>query len=161
MKRLTLVRHGKSSWKHDLPDEKRPLKKRAYRDGEVVSNIYKEFYKGKALFWSSPATRALTTAKLFKEKLEIPETDFLIKDELYTFDESELLTHIKSCDDSVEKLVVFGHNPAMTGLVNRLGDKSLDNLPTTGLCVIDFETDSWKDIKTGKTLLTLIPRNLR
>ncbi len=161
MKRLTLIRHGKSSWKHDLPDDKRPLKKRGLRDGELVSKTYKEFYKGDALFWSSPATRALTTAKIFKEKLEVPDADFFIKDELYTFDGNDLLNIIKTCDDSVEKLVVFGHNSAMTDLVNHLGDKSLDNLPTTGLCVIDFKTDSWKDIKNGKTLLTLIPRNLR
>ncbi|PAM96716.1 histidine phosphatase family protein, partial [Flavobacterium sp. IR1] len=29
MKRLILVRHGKSSWENDLPDDERPLKKRA------------------------------------------------------------------------------------------------------------------------------------
>ena len=57
--------------------------------------------------------------------------------------------------------MVFGHNPAMTGLVNLLGDKPIDNLPTTGLCVIDFDLNSWKDIETGKTLLQLFPKNLR
>lgn len=161
MKRLSLVRHGKSSWKHDLPDDKRPLKKRAYRDGEVVIKTYKEFYTPKAMFWSSPAVRALETAKMFKEQLEVPDEYFKIKESLYTFDQEDLLKIIKSCEDSIEKLVVFGHNPAMTGLVNQLGDKGLDNLPTTGLCVIDFEVDSWKDIKKGKTLLTLIPKELR
>lgn len=161
MKRLSLVRHGKSSWKHDLPDDKRPLKKRAYRDGDIVSRTYKEFYTPDAMFWSSPAVRALETAKMFKEQLEVPDENFKIKESLYTFDEDDLLKIIKSCDDGIEKLVVFGHNPAMTGLVNRLGDKGLDNLPTTGLCVIDFEVDSWKDIKKGKTLLTLIPKELR
>lgn len=161
MKRLTLVRHGKSSWKHDLPDDERPLKKRAYRDGDLVSMTYKEFYSGDAMLWSSPAVRALETAKIFKNQLEVPDKNFKIKESLYTFDQDDLLNIITSCDDSLEKLVVFGHNPAMTGLVNRLGDKSLDNLPTTGLCVIEFEVDSWKDIKRGKTLLTLIPKELR
>ena len=49
----------------------------------------------------------------------------------------------------------------MTILVNSLGDKKTDNLPTTGLCVIDFQVDSWKDIRKGKTILTLLPKNLR
>ncbi|MGY5849779.1 SixA phosphatase family protein [Salegentibacter sp. F14] len=161
MKRLTLVRHGKSSWKHDVPDDKRPLKKRAYRDGDVVSSTYKEFYTPDAMFWSSPAVRALETAKMFKEKLSVPDQNFKVKESLYTFDEEDLLRIIKSCDDSIDKLVVFGHNAAMTVLVNQLGDKSLDNLPTTGLCVIDFEVDSWSEIKKGKTLLTLLPKELR
>jgi len=161
MKRLILVRHGKSSWENNLPDEKRPLKKRAYHDAEVVLKNFKEFQSGNLTLWSSPAVRANTTAQLFKEELEIPDNRFTVKKELYTFDENQLLAIINGCPDNIEKLMVFGHNPAMTGLVNQLGDKALDNLPTTGLCVIDFESDSWANIKNGKTLLQLFPKNLR
>ena len=57
--------------------------------------------------------------------------------------------------------MVFGHNPAMTGLVNDLGDKEFDNIPTTGLVVIDFDSQSWSDLGKGKTLLNLFPKNLR
>ncbi len=161
MKRLVLVRHGKSSWEHNVADHKRPLKKRAYDDAEVVLKTFKEFYKFSASFWSSPAVRALETAKIFKKELEIPDEDFKVVDELYTFNQNELLHLIRSCDDNIHKLVVFGHNPAMTILVNSLGDQAIDNLPTTGLCVIDFDVDSWKDISQGKTILTLLPKNLR
>jgi len=161
MKQLILVRHGKSSWENNLPDEKRPLKKRAYKDAEVVLKTFKEFNTGILTLWSSPALRAHTTAKLFKEDLQIPDERFTVKKELYTFDDDQLLSVIKSCPKEIEKLMVFGHNPAMTSIVNRLGDKPLNNLPTTGLCVIDFETDNWKDITTGKTLLHLLPKNLR
>lgn len=161
MKQLILVRHGKSSWENNLPDEKRPLKKRAYNDAAVVLKTFKEFVGGNLTLWSSPAVRAHTTAKLFKEELQIPDERFTVKKDLYTFDENQLLSVIKSCPNEIEKLMVFGHNPAMTGGVNRLGDKPIDNLPTTGLCVIDFDCDSWRDLKTGKTLLQLFPKNLR
>ena len=161
MKRLILVRHGKSSWKNDLPDDKRPLKKRGYRDGELISEAFNEFYTPKALFWSSPAVRARETAKMFKKKLGIPDEDFEIKNELYTFNQNELLQHLTSCPESFDKLAVFGHNPAMTILVNQLGDKAIDNLPTTGLVVIDFEIKTWKELHHGKTILTLFPKNLR
>ncbi|MGB8374551.1 MAG: histidine phosphatase family protein, partial [Salegentibacter sp.] len=66
-----------------------------------------------------------------------------------------------SCPDEVEQLAVFGHNPAMTSMVNRLGNKPLDNLPTTGLCVIDFDVEHWSEISRGQTLLILTPKNLR
>ena len=161
MKRLILVRHGKSSWDNDLPDHKRPLKKRAYKDAEVVLNAFDHFYEGGAHFWSSYAVRANETARLFKERLKVAEEDFEVKEELYTFNQNELLSIIQSYSGDKDQLVVFGHNPAMTILVNSLGDKKIDNLPTTGLCVIDFDVDSWKEIRKGKTILTLLPKNLR
>ncbi len=161
MKRLVLVRHGKSSWKNNLPDHKRPLKKRAYNDADVVLKAFRHFYKPGALFWTSYAVRANETAKLFKEYLEVPDNDFKVLEDLYTFNQNELLSQIRSCPDDTDKLFIFAHNPAMTILVNYLGDKEIDNLPTTGLCVIDFETDTWKEIRNGKTILTLFPKNLR
>ena len=128
---------------------------------KALLKTFKEFKSGDIKLWSSPAVRAHTTAKLFKEDLQISDRDFVVKNALYTFDEDQLLSVIKSCSNEVEKLMVFGHNPAMTGLVNSLGDKPIDNLPTTGLCAIDFEIKSWNELKNGKTLLQLFPKNLR
>lgn len=161
MKKLILVRHGKSSWKEDLPDDQRPLKKRAYKDADLVLDAFSTFAEEQMMLWSSHAVRALTTAKIFKEKLNIPDARFEIKEELYTFNASQLMKVIKTCDDAVDTLMVFGHNPAMTSVVNKLGDQDFDNVPTTGLCMIEFKTNSWKDLNNGKTLLYLFPKNLR
>ena len=161
MKRLILVRHGKSSWEHDVTDDKRPLIKRGVKDGELISNEFEKHFETPAIVWTSPATRALQTAKIFKQKLKIEDRDFLIKSGLYTFDKNDLLKQIENCDPQVDTLMVFGHNPAMTGLVNELGDQCFENIPTTGLTVIDFETESWKELKNGKTILNLFPKNLR
>lgn len=161
MKRLILVRHGKSSWKHNLKDEQRPLKKRGYDDGELVSNAFKIFNDKALTLWSSPAVRAHETAKIFKEKLEVKDQDFQVRSSLYTFDNKDLFFSIQNSDPEIENLMIFGHNPAMTSLVNHLGDKNFDNIPTTGVTVIDFKTNSWKDLKDGKTILNLFPKNLR
>jgi len=161
MKRLILVRHGKSSWKNNLPDDKRPLKKRGEKDGKLVANSFQKFITTSVTVWSSPAVRALETAKIFKEILNIKDQDFHIKPPLYTFNSNELLNNIQNCDREIETLIVFGHNPAMTNLVNKLGDNYVENVPTTGLNVIDFETDSWENLKNGKTILSLFPKNLR
>ncbi len=161
MKKLILVRHGKSSWNEDLPDEERPLKKRAYKDADLVLNAFSGFKDDRLTIWSSYAVRALTTANIFKDKLNIPDSRFEVKNDLYTFNGSQLLKVIESCNDEIDTLMVFGHNPAMTSVVNRLGDQDFDNIPTTGLSMIEFETDSWKSLKHGKTLLYLFPKNLR
>ena len=161
MKKLILVRHGKSSWKEDLPDDERPLKKRAYKDADLVIKAFSGFKDDQMTIWSSYAVRALTTAKLFKEGLNIPDSRFEVKNDLYTFNGGQLLKVIESCNDDIQTLMIFGHNPAMTSVVNRLGDQDFDNIPTTGLTMIEFETNSWKGLKNGKTLLYLFPKNLK
>lgn len=161
MKRLILVRHGKSSWKEDLPDDERPLKKRAFKDAGLVLNAFTGFHRKPLKMWSSYATRALETAKIFKERLEIEDKDFSVKNDLYTFDSRSLLDIIRSCDNEVDTLMVFGHNPAITKVVNELGSEHFSNVPTTGLCMIELETENWQDIKNGKTLLYLFPKHLR
>ena len=161
MKRLILVRHGKSSWKYDVPDDKRPLKKKAFEDADLVIGPLKNFLRECPVLWSSYATRALETAKIFAGKLEVPQDGFLVKEELYNFDKNKLQKCIGSCEDRVEQLMVFSHNPAITELVNSLGNQHFDNIPTTGVVVIDFEVDSWKNLSKGETLLYLFPKNLR
>lgn len=161
MKKLILVRHGKSSWEEDLPDDERPLKKRGYRDAELVIKAFSGHAPDHLHMWSSHAVRALTTARLFQEGLQIPEEHFEVKKSLYTFDGSSLLKVIRSCDSSIDNLMVFGHNPAMTGVANDLGDQHFSNIPTTGLCIIEFKTEDWKELRHGKTQLYLFPKNLR
>ncbi|WP_417886270.1 SixA phosphatase family protein [Zunongwangia sp.] len=164
MKRLILVRHGKSSWKYDVPDDQRPLKKRAYKDAKVVLNTFKVFFKqniDEVCLWTSYATRAKETAILFKEGLDISDKDFEIKEELYTFDKRALKTIIKNTPETIENLMIFSHNPGLTGLANLLGDKNFGNIPTTGLVVVEFSQNQWQTISEGKTLLTLFPKNIR
>lgn len=161
MKRLILIRHGKSSREHNVTDKKRPLKERAYDDAALVLKVFKQFQEEKPFIWSSPATRAHSTAKIFKDELNIGDDSFEVKEPLYTFEQKELLNTIKTCPEEIETLMVFGHNPAMTGVVNALGDKQFDNVPTTGLNVIDFEVNKWTELDKGKNLLQLFPINLR
>lgn len=161
MKRLILIRHGKSAWDQNLPDEKRPLKKRGERDGLLIAKSFSASFGKPITIWSSPAVRALSTAKIFKNELAIEEQHFNIINALYTFNSDDLFSQIQKCNSEIESLMVFGHNPAMTNLVNSLGDSPVDNVPTTGLTVIDFETDNWENLKTGKTILSLFPKNLR
>jgi phosphohistidine phosphatase len=161
MKRLILVRHGKSSWETNLPDRQRPLKSRGKKDGILVSKAYKETYENPQLVMTSDAVRANTTANIFKATLEIPEDKFIVDPKLYTFDERELKHIIKGCKDSINTLMVFGHNNAMTFLANELGSEYIGNIPTTGLVIIDFKVDRWTQIKEGSTITTIFPKYLK
>jgi phosphohistidine phosphatase len=154
------MRHGKSSWKENLPDDERILKKRAYSDIELVASAFKNSINNNIVFKSSYAKRAESTAKHFLKQLKIPETQLQIESALYTFDVKSLKTFLYTVDDSIDTLMLFGHNPAFTNLANSLGNEQFDNVPTSGLVKINFENSSWKDLANGETVLHLFPKNL-
>lgn len=161
MKTLYLVRHGKSSWEHDLPDHKRPLKKRAINDAALVINALQKHLNHEVKLYSSKAVRALETAKMFKQQLQVKDSDFTVLENLYTFNEQDLMQVILGLDDREDHIMIFGHNPAFTGVANYLGDDFIDNVPTTGLVCISFQQDTWKEVSEGKTLFKLFPKMFR
>lgn len=161
MKTLYLVRHAKSSWKHDVDDHKRPLKGRGKDDGLLVSRKVKSEIEPPQKIFSSDATRALSTAQFFKDALEVSDADFETDHVLYDFRGQNVMRFIKALDDNLESAMIVGHNHALTSLVNMLGNKYVENVPTCGFVMIEFKEDSWKDITTGKTVKTIFPRDLK
>ncbi|ULC58111.1 histidine phosphatase family protein [Flaviramulus sp. BrNp1-15] len=161
MKKLILVRHAKSSWEHDVIDHERPLNKRGVNDANLVSKKISKNDLKIDMVLSSDAMRAKTTADIFVANLNIDKTIFSLNHDLYDFAGNDLLRVIKSCDNSVNNLMVFGHNHAITGFVNTHGSISIDNVPTSGVTIIEFDIDNWKDLKKGKTTKTLFPRDLK
>lgn len=161
MKTLYLVRHAKSSWNYDVIDHQRPLKKRGDSDAKLVSEYISTVIEKPDLLICSDALRALSTAVYFKENLKISDTAFQVNPELYDFSGQQVLNVIHACNDNVDKLMVVGHNHAFTSLANVLGTQSINNVPTCGFVMIEFETKSWQDIKKGETKLCVFPRDLK
>jgi phosphohistidine phosphatase len=161
MKNLILVRHAKSSWDHNVSDDKRPLANRGMADAQLVSNEFKEqCFKVDKIF-SSPANRALTTCKIFLKNLEIPDNSLTISPKLYDFSGENVVAFIKTIDEQLSNVMIFGHNYAFTSVSNRFGSVFIDNLPTCGLVWIQFDIDSWKDVEKGKTKLIIRPKDLK
>ncbi|MBR9845701.1 MAG: histidine phosphatase family protein [Algicola sp.] len=161
MRQLVLIRHAKSSWKYDVTDAERPLKKRGLRDAALVSKSFKKEGFLPDIIFSSHANRALSTCKIFVENLHLDEKMIHITEELYDFGGQNVMNFIKNIDNSYEKVMIFGHNHAFTSICNIFGDQFIDNLPTSGLVVINFDVTSWQDVKKGITKLTIFPRDLK
>ncbi len=156
-----MVRHAKSSWKYDVEDHKRPLKGRGKRDGELVSNTLKGQVDPPQKIVTSDANRALSTAHYFKDAFNIPDSKFVTNHSLYDFSGQNVMNIIKSLDNSLDRVMIVGHNHAFTSVANMLGNRYIDNVPTCGFVMIQFEENSWSDITTGKTIQTLFPRDLK
>lgn len=161
MKNLTIIRHAKSSWKHDVGDLERPIKKRGIADIVTVSKEFKIKHLHPEVVFSSPAKRALDTCNIFLKNIEFSYENVHISSQIYDFGGNTLIRFIKSIDNKYNNVMLFGHNHALTYFVNTYGDRFIDNLPTSGLVVFEFDIDSWEDLKPGKIMELLIPKNLR
>ena len=160
MKTLYLIRHAKSSWEFDLENHERPLNDRGLADAPKMGAHIREKIAMPQRIVSSDAVRAKTTALLYLKALGIPEDKLELSNKLYDFNGTGLDSFIRSCDDSVDKLMVFGHNNALTYWVNQYGDKAIDNVATAAFTQINFEVKSWKEVDQGKTILYVKPKQL-
>jgi len=145
MKTLILIRHAKSSWENrSLSDFERPINDRGKRDAPFMAGVLKKKNLKSELILSSPAKRALTTAKIFAEELEITKKEIAINKHIYEADRKTLLKILLGNDDSVNNVMLFGHNPGLTYLSNYLCDFELDNIPTCGIICMQLDYDSWR-----------------
>lgn len=161
MKTLYLVRHAKSSWKHDVIDHKRPLKARGFRDGQLVSQHVRELVPPPQQIISSDAVRAATTAGYFKEAFGVADSDYREEHALYDFSGSHVLHQIKSLDDEWDRVMIVGHNHAFTSIANMLGNLYIDNVPTCGFVMLEFDESKWRDVHSGLTKMMIFPRDLK
>jgi phosphohistidine phosphatase len=162
MKTLVLVRHAKSSWDDPgLSDHERPLSKRGQRDAPLMGARLAEWGPAVDRVISSSAARALETAELMIQEMGFPWDEIQISEELYHASEDDMMDLIREQDDDIDGLMIFGHNPGMTYLVNDLCDLDLDNLPTCGVVVLQFGVDSWFEVPEAEPVAVELdfPRN--
>jgi len=161
MKTLYLVRHAKSSWKYPgLDDFERPLNKRGRKSAPLMGKILKKLKVTPDLIISSPANRAATTARIIASKVKYPLEKIRYSETIYEFSSNALLHYINQFDDSVNKTMVVGHNPALTDLANYFGGEPISNIPTCGVFCVELDISSWTNIfeHCGKLIFFEFPK---
>ena len=155
MKKLLIVRHSKSSWSDPyLSDFDRPLNKRGNRDGKLMAEFLLKRINNIDKLISSSSKRTRETSEFFKKKINIKVENYTEK--LYHASYDDILDLLYQVKDDVRSLMLIGHNPGLTQLVNFFTDINLYNLPTTGIVVINFIIDKWKNIRDSKGNIELI-----
>ena len=101
------------------------------------------------LLISSPANRALSTAKAFGKAMGLVENGIIIDRTIYGAGTQQLLELVQNQDDLYKSIMLFGHNPTFTSFVNLLTGSNIMNLVTSGVIRIDFKFSSWTDIDFG------------
>ncbi len=164
MKRLTLIRHAKSSWKDpDREDFDRPLAKRGKNDALIMGRRLVEWGERPSLIVSSPAKRALATMKRIVGAMGVTDKSIVRDERLYHPGCHELLDFVRGIEETHGDVILCGHNPGFTDFCNFVADSHIDNLPTCGVVSLDFAVDSWKEISesSGRIRYCDFPRNIR
>ena len=161
MKNLILIRHSKSSLDAPVQDIERSISQRGVKDAHLIAAKTPEILPPSYIVWSSKAKRTQETAYIFSQYLSIPLETIHFSDDLYTFDSKKLEKSIKKCENLYDSLIFFGHNEAITKFVNKFGDLYIDNVPTSGVVALQFDTNDWNSISKGKTIATLFPSHFK
>lgn len=160
MKKLILIRHGKSDWNQNLSDQFRQITEKGKNRTERISHKLIEILDFKPQFvFSSTARRAKQTAEIVQQ-IVFPNLKINYDKELYTFSHFVLMKWIKSLDITIDHAIIFGHNPAFTDIANELGSDLITNIPTAGIVWIEFDCDDWSKIEKGITKYIILPREL-
>jgi phosphohistidine phosphatase len=162
MRRLMLLRHAKTE--HHAPsgqDQDRRLDDRGRLDAAAVGSWIGRHLPVPELVLVSSAVRAQQTWEIVRQAMQdatrtvVPPPQVESLDELYGAEPAQLLQLIRMAEATdPRQLMVVGHNPGMHELALALagsGDAAAkkaieDNLPTTGLAILDFAIEDWNEV---------------
>jgi len=151
MRRLTILRHAKSSWDNrGLSDFDRPLNQRGERDAPHMGSRLRERGSRPSLIISSDAVRAITTARTVAKEISYPMESIQPAHELYHASPDRIIDVVAYEADTHTDVMVVGHNPGFTDLANQLGDVRIDNIPTCGVVAIDLQIENWRDLGNAR-----------
>ena len=150
LKRLTLIRHAKSSWKDaGIADFERPLNARGERDAPRMGHRIADSGKPPELLVASPARRAARTAELIAERLGARAPRIEYERALYLATPEQMLDVIRGLDAAVRHAALVGHNPGTTELVEQLSGAEVGNVPTCGVVRLRLGIDAWSEAEPG------------
>ncbi len=120
-KELLLLRHGKSDWNTNTTDFNRPLNKRGKRNAQQMGDWLGEQKLPPDLIISSPAKRALSTAKIICDTMGISAHTIKTDKRIYEASLFDLRQVLLDIPDSIQRLLLVGHNPGIESLLSYLG----------------------------------------
>jgi len=159
---LLLLRHGKSDWDTDASDFERPLKMRGKKAAYCAGKWLLKQKLVPDLVISSPAVRAIRTARVACKTMGLKRSRILTEDHIYLAHPEELIAVLHDCPEKARVMLV-GHNPGLEDLMLYLigGNVVMPDdgklLPTATVAVLEMP-DSWHELGKGCARLLSLTR---
>jgi phosphohistidine phosphatase len=145
-KTLTIIRHATASWgEAGQSDFDRPLTPQGLQDATLLGeHLANDQAPDKMV--ASPAQRTTESALAIAKSVNLSEEAIQWQSEIYDASLSQLLELVCSLSDGDQSVILIGHNPGLTSLCNHLAKSPVADLPTCGICQINFGCDTWQEI---------------
>jgi phosphohistidine phosphatase len=105
---------------------------------------------------SSPAKRAITTARTIASEMGYSEDNIAEERRFYGAHPSTIIETLRDLDNSVSHAAVFGHNPTFHSLVEQLANTTIEKFPTCAAATISLDIDTWLELETASSTLTAL-----
>jgi len=148
-KNLFLIRHAQAETLHKISDFDRKLTAKGQGDAIKMSQRLFHHKTLPKFFISSPANRALSTAKAFAENLRLSMRKIQPENMIYEATTNTLLSIINHMNNSFSNIAIVGHNPGLSELITYLSDEDLGSIPPCAIVQLQFPIDDWKLISKG------------
>lgn len=151
VRQLTIVRHAHAEAQgRDIEDFERRLDKRGRREAHAIAARARELGFVPDHLLSSPADRAIETARELAKALDFPLHRIRHDDRVYLAEPEQLVAILRSAPPTAEHVLVVGHNPGLSRLAAWVADDTgLGELPTAALVSLRGELDRWQDLSAG------------
>jgi phosphohistidine phosphatase len=170
MKRLTVLRHAKSSWDDpNLDDFNRPLNDRGWKAARRMGRELSLRGMRFDLVLASAAARVRETIDGVQENYDF-DAPIRFEPRIYEATEVDLLSLIRALPETVSAPLLVGHNPSLERLIAELthdDDRGLRErvaakFPTAALAVVELPAERWADVTpgSGKIVELILPKDL-
>lgn len=167
MHELLILRHGKSDWPAGVGDFDRPLKKRGKRDARRIGHWLRDNGLIPDLIVSSPAERAIDTARRTADAMGLEPDQVRQEQEIYLASVATLMKLVRNLPPPEQRVMIVGHNPSLEDLlatlakVGNLTKADTGSMSTAALAVLQLPGE-WADAAPQSATLTakIQPRDL-
>ena len=160
MKRLILLRHGKSDWDAGAgTDHDRPLAERGIRAARTMGRLLSDAGLAPDTVVTSSAVRARTTAELAAEAGRWKSTT-TVTDALYGASPGSVVELVRGTEEEADSLLLVGHEPTWSAVASMLTGGARLRFPTAAAVGIDLAVRSWRNVdpQSGELAWVLPPR---
>ncbi len=161
-KTLYLLRHGKSAWDHpETLDIQRELLDTGIKRTKRIANYLKEINVKIDHVISSPAKRAIDTAEIICEALNLPKSTII--ERLYPCSSDKIFDSIIEIDDSINNVLLIAHNPGISYFAQEYISPTIERLHTSELVSCRYYTKSWSEffLEERKLNFVVSPKKLK
>ena len=144
---LVVVRHAKSDWHHDLPDEERPLAARGRRDAPAIGPWVAAHVGPLDLVICSTAVRTRQTLALSG----LTAGEVRHDERVYAASYQDLMSVLDELPDEVGTAALVGHNPGLADLVLTLTNDPVE-MKTSAIAVLTWQ-GGWADVWSRRASL--------